>query len=157
MIGDWRIEWKCGKCDKGYSTDDFLKLSKVLVDPKRPECGYTPVCTCGYTFHLDKWMKKDYVNVYRRFFGIPIWVGKIEVSTVFLEISHFGYWFETMLFCKKKLFVPIECHYADRYITKSEAIQGHNKVKYLLQDKKYKITLGMDYRNRPINTLEVKQ
>jgi hypothetical protein len=129
MIGDWRIEWKCGKCDKEYTTDDFLKLQMVLVDPKRPECGYTPVCTCGYTFHLDKWMKKDVVKIYKKFVGIPIRVGKVEVSTVYLELSMFGYWYETMIFCKRYLFFPIECDHQNRYVTKSEVwlVKKHNE------------------------------
>lgn len=117
-------EWKCGDCGKEYSFEDFMKLNKTKAvdtdtNPKKQH-GYVGVCECGYRFHRDKWMLKSEVrfklNLIQEVVG--------ELSTVFLDLNHFGYWYETMIFIRGKY----QCHFHRRYVTRAEARAGHNKI-----------------------------
>lgn len=89
--------WKCGKCGKVYSSDEFASLTyeKMVEDDPDPKqnYGYGAVCPCGYRFHKDKWHTSDDINRFPK---------KYQVSSVFLELDH-GYgdehiWYETMIF-----------------------------------------------------------
>lgn len=138
MDDDFGIEWKCGKCGKEYTTDGLLKLKKIPAVPKDPDpkknYGYTSVCTCGYIFHRDKWHLRETVKfVYRKKKVV------IDVSTVFLELNHFGYWYETMLFNGKGNELELDLGYQKRYVTKEEAEKNHKKIMKQLKNKEFKV------------------
>jgi hypothetical protein len=126
----------CGDCGKKYSFEELMKLKRVkLVETDsdvKPLHGYTNECSCGYTFHKDKWMLKT-----------PVWIGnyRFEVSSVFLEMNYAfdntsdGIWYETMVFHRQvamqdllQIDVEIECGYSQRYGTKQEAEANHSKI-----------------------------
>jgi len=120
------FEWRCGNCGRGYSTFELSGLKKVKMveedtDPERQQ-GYTPVCDCGYVFHKDRWHLVENVELETK-------RGRIitRVSTVFLELNHSGYWYETMIFIEQAAF-NIGCEFQERYKTKKEAEEGHRKV-----------------------------
>lgn len=128
-------EWKCGDCGKEYQFEDFMKLDKIKAvdedtNPKK-EHGYVGVCKCGYRFHRDKWMLKNNVtfnlNVLQEIVG--------EVSTVFLELNHFGYWYETMIFLDS----DYSCYFQNRYETKAEAREGHNLILLKIKNKQFTV------------------
>jgi hypothetical protein len=131
-------EWKCGKCGKEYTTEELILLQKVPVvsndpDPKK-NYGYTSVCSCGYVFHKDKWRLKDTVTfTYKKKKAV------IDVSTVFLELNHFGYWYETMLFEGKDSEIPFSLGYQKRYVTKEEAEENHKKLLMKFKNNKFKL------------------
>lgn len=108
--------WKCGKCGKEYEFERLLKILKMIPikEGQEKKLGKTAVCSCGYVFGKDKFILKTKVKV--KLF-------KVEVSTVFLELNHWGMYYETMVFGDK-----IECNFQDRYATRKEAIKGHKKV-----------------------------
>jgi hypothetical protein len=130
-------EWKCGKCYKVYSFDEWILLMKTKAveddtDP-RNQHGFTQKCTCGYVFGTDTWRKRETVNV-KGLRGV-----KADVSTIFLELnSKFGegpaLWYETMVFPKGN----IESDYEWRYTTKAEAEAGHAMVVKALRSGKCK-------------------
>ena len=134
--------WRCGNCGNIYNTLELARLEKVKAvesdtDPNNQH-GFTPVCTCGYRFHLDKFRIHDNLKI-----KINSEDRDVLVSTVDLELNH-GYnkdlWYETMIFVedaegKDK----IECDYENRYETKNEAIEDHNRLLKLLKDGKYAI------------------
>ena len=130
-------EWKCGDCGKEYTTDELLKLKKIKVvetetNPRgRHGHGYTSVCVCGYIFHRDKWQLKDNVV-----FNLN-WLQAVEgvVSTVFLELNHFGFWYETMVFVNK----PFKCYYQKRYVTRAEARRGHEEILRKIKNKEFEV------------------
>ena len=137
-VPEWKVgEWKCGKCGKEYSTDDFFKLKsvKMVEADQHPEeeHGYTSVCDCGYVFHKDKWRQQNFLEVDTK-------VGKIKlmVSTVFLELNHFGMWYETMVFVENDS--SVNCYYQNRYVTKEGAIEGHKKVMNLIKAGKFELS-----------------
>ena len=130
-------EWKCGKCEKEYTFDEFMELPKIRVkpeveDPER-EYGVTTVCyNCGYIFHKEKFRQRDTVT---------IWIhGKgyiVEVSTVFLELNHSGFYYETMIFPKEGQSETIDCNFQDRYKTQDEAMEGHISIIKKLRNGEY--------------------
>ena len=127
--------WKCGKCGKEYTSEEFIRLPSVPLVPedKNPmeQHGYTPVCKCGYVFHRDRWHLVSKVKLRECV---------VKVSTIFLELNHgFGdedLWYETMIFSDKP---EIECYFCERYKTKQEAIKGHKRIVKLLKECKYEI------------------
>ncbi len=130
-------EWKCGKCAKEYTFEEFRALATVKAveadtDPWQQH-GFTPVCTCGYTFGKDKWHLVDSLE-------IDTLIGKVKltISTVFLELNHFGYWYETMIF--RDSFI-LECDYQERYVSREEATIGHKKVITQLKEKQFNVEL----------------
>ena len=139
-------EWRCGNCRKIYSFDEFLKLNRAKMvesdtDPKEQH-GYTPVCECGYRFHLDKWRLYDHVKIKTDKEDIDA-----IISTVDLELNP-GYvegknlWYGTVIFpggFGDDSLEWLKCYYEDRYETKEEAIKGHNRVMNFLKEGKYKI------------------
>jgi len=128
--------WKCGKCEKKYNFDEFHTLDKVKAvetdSDVKPEHGYDMVCTCGYVFHKDKWRIRDTVEI-----ETPMGVGLIDVSTIFLELCHFGYWYESMLFVNEKSKIDFDLHQQWRFIDKEGAEKWHKKVVKMLQDKQF--------------------
>jgi len=121
--------WMCGKCGKIFTYVEWDELKRVPLNPEEPDpwkgSGFTRVCDeCGYVFHRDKWhLVEDVV--------LKTYVGKVKVrvSTVFLELEHFGgMWYETMLFPEAKGDVKVECWYEERYATREEAERGHRRV-----------------------------
>jgi hypothetical protein len=140
-------DWKCGNCGKEYTTEDFLKLTKVQavetdIDPSK-EHGFVGVCECGYRFHIDTWRLHDKVEIETDDGYI-----NIQVSTVFLEFNH-GYgigkdeWFETMIFpggFGDEAIEWLKSNLVHRYETKEEAIKDHDKIVNLLKTGKFEIT-----------------
>ncbi len=143
-------EWKCGKCGKIYTVEEFLLLDKVKmvesdINPSE-EHGFTGVCGCGYRFHLDRWRLNDDVNVKTDEGYI-----KTTVSTIDMELDHSFeegkyIWYETMAFPgglgedkSENKSEKIECYYVNNYETKEEAIEDHNRIVNLLKEGKYKI------------------
>ena len=130
-----RREYKCGRCGKEYTLDEYLRLKKVPVNPNDPDprlgSGYTSVCSCGYVFGKDKWMKKTKVELEEC---------EVEVSTVFLEVNHGSdehpLWYETRIFPESPM---IDCWNVWRYETREEAERGHERIVKLLKDGKYVI------------------
>jgi len=129
-------EYKCGKCGKEYTFEEYMELGKVKMVEDDPNpmknYGYTTVCECGYVFHKDQWHLVDN-------FEIKVMKKKIKgrVSTVFLELNHgFGgksLWYETMIFLEG----DVRCEFMERYETKEEAKRGHARVTKALADKSY--------------------
>jgi hypothetical protein len=132
-------KWKCGKCGKEYSYQEFDKLKSIPLVPEDPyRYGLTNVCECGYVFHRDKWYMKTPLELQTEYGPL-----KVEVSTVFLELNHGTdenpLWYETMVFPGNIGNYEIECWYEERYETKEEAIKGHEKVVNLLKNGKFKL------------------
>lgn len=139
-------EWKCGKCGKIYTFDEFLKLKQVKAvesdtNPSK-EHGFAGMCNCGYRFLIDRWRLHD---------DVEIKTGKgninVRVSTVDLELNQ-GFeegeniWYEIMIFpggLGNDKLDWIECRYVNNYETKEEAIEDHNRIVKLLKEEKYKI------------------
>jgi hypothetical protein len=146
-------EWRCGKCSKEYTFDEFIKLPKVSVistdpDPKK-NYGFTSVCSCGYIFHKDKWHLKDTIKfTYKKKKAV------IDVSTIFLELNHFGFWYETMLFEGKGSEVNFNLGYQRRYVTKEEAEKNHKKIVAQLKNKKFKLIAE---GKEPVYDIEFKE
>lgn len=138
-------EWKCGKCGKIYTFDEFIKLKNIKavesdIDPSK-EHGFTGVCDCGYRFHIDKWRLHDDVEIKTDKGNI-----NIRVSTVDLELNH-GFegeniWYETMIFpggFGDDELEWLRCGYVNNYETKEDALKDHERIMNLLKDGKYKI------------------
>jgi len=142
-------EWKCGKCEKIYTFDEFLKLKKVKAvesdtNPSK-EHGFTGVCDCGYRFLIDRWRLHDDVE-------IKTDKGSIDarVSTVDLELNH-GFEEGEKIWYESKVFPGglgddgdgklewLKCYYENRYETREEAIKDHDRIVNLLREGKYKI------------------
>lgn len=117
-------EWKCGKCGKEYSFDEYSELPMIRVkteeeDPK-DEYGKTHVCfNCGYIFHKERFRQRETITI-----KIDGKKEKIDVSTVFLELNHDGYYYETMIFPEGN----IQSYFQNRYKTEEEAKKGHKKI-----------------------------
>lgn len=132
-----KSEWKCGDCGKKYTTDELIKLKKVKavetdINPKEQH-GYICVCKCGYIFHKDRWQLKDNVT-----FSFN-WLQGVKgfVSTIFLELNHFGYWYETMIFIDKES--DCKCSYQNRYVTIAEARKGHREVLRKIENNEFEL------------------
>jgi len=119
-------DWKCGRCGKAFTHEEFVKLERV---PMRPEeldpwrgSGFTPVCDeCGYVFYRDRWRLLDELVIDTHL--DPLRVG---VSTVFLELEHpGGMWYETIIIPRSD---EVEAGFMERYATKEEAEEGHRRV-----------------------------
>lgn len=140
-------EWKCGKCGKIYTFDEFIMLIrkkvKAVEGDTNPyeEHGFAAMCNCGYRFDIDKWRLHDNVEIKIDKENI-----NILVSTIDLELNHgFGeknLWYETMIFpggFEDDKLEWLKCNYGNRYETKEEAINDHNRIINLLKDGQYKI------------------
>ncbi len=139
-------EWKCGKCGKIYTFEEFIMLKKVKaiesdINPAK-EHGFTGMCDCGYRFIVDKWRLHDDVEI-KTYKGNV----NIRVSTVDLEINN-GFeegeniWYETMIFpggLGDDKLEWLKCSYVNNYETKEDAIKDHNRIVNLLKEEKYKI------------------
>ena len=141
---DNRKAWKCGKCGKTYSFDEFLKL---MIN--RNAQNHAPICECGYRFLLDRWRLHDNIKL-----TIDNKEIDVLVSTADLEFNHGitkDLWYETMIFINNDEKVDeeksvneesknvIRCNYEERYETKEEAINDNNRRLNLLKNKKYQI------------------
>lgn len=139
-------EWKCGKCGKIYTFDEFIKLKNIKavesdIDPSK-EHGFTGVCDCGYRFHIDKWRLHDDVEIKTDKGNI-----NIRVSTVDLELNRSfeegkNLWYETMIFpggFGDDELEWLKCSYVNNYETKEDALKDHERIMNLLKDGKYKI------------------
>lgn len=153
-------EWKCGKCGKIYTFEEFIMLKKVKAVESDPDpskgYGFVGVCDCGYRFHVDKWRLHDKVKI-----KIDKEYINVQVSTVDLEVNH-GYeegayeWYETMIFpggLGEDALEWITCDYMKRYDTKEEAIQDHNRIVNLLKEGKYKV-VELDENKKELIILE---
>lgn len=139
-------EWKCGKCEKIYTFDEFLKLKKVKAvesdtNPSK-EHGFTGVCDCGYRFHLDRWRLNDDVKIKtdKGYINTTISTIDLELNNGFEEGKNI--WNETMIFpggLGNDRLEWIECYYANNYETREEAIKDHDRIVNLLREGKYKI------------------
>lgn len=124
--------FKCGRCNKSYTTEEWINLKKVKMraDDPKGNYGFTAQCACGYVFHKDKWILKQLIRIN----GIMV-----NVSTIFLEVEHTGMWYETMVFIETNQ-KRWHDQYCDRYLTKKQAVQGHNEVLQKIIDGRYKLT-----------------
>jgi rubredoxin len=135
-------KWKCGKCGKEYSYEEFHELKSIPLVPEDTnpylQHGFTHVCECGYVFGRDRWHMKTPLELKTEYGPL-----KVEVSTVFLELNHGTdenpLWYETMVFPENIGNHEVECWYEERYETKEEAIKGHEKVVNLLKNGKFKL------------------
>lgn len=145
-------EWKCGKCGRIYSLEEFIELKnvKAVESDTNPsnEHGFVGVCDCGYRFHLDRWKLYDDVEIKTDKGNI-----KVTVSTIDLELNHgFGegenIWYEMMIFpggLGDDRLEWLECSYTNRYETKEDSIKDHDRIVNLLKEGKYRIEdLGED-------------
>lgn len=162
-------EWKCGRCGTVYSHEGFLLLERIKVVSDDPDpmknYGYTPVCDCGYRFHLDKWFMKSagtilhHITIFHNFFNVysfgkfckPHEI-KVDISTADLELNQdiFGerdLRHETMIF-PSRIGGEIECWYQDRYPGKEWASADHQHLRDLLRRGKYLITYRWDSHDR---------
>jgi len=125
-----RLGWRCGKCGKKYSSQEFVELMTV-----NSESGMMPICTCGYRFFLDKWKLQDILKVKMDDKDI-----ELLISTVYLELNHGFFdkdlWYETMVF-EESLERVVESIYSNRYETEEQAIIGHNKMLEFVKSGKY--------------------
>lgn len=144
-----KLDVMCSHCFKKYSFSSLMTLEKKEVKKGQKDFGYCPVCTCGKKFHVDKWNIQTEINTmedtFLKFLFLDFLFANILVSTVCLEFNHFGNYYETMVFVKKKRFsifnnIPTDSFY-DRYPTKTKAKMGHNEivkiVKKSMKDFKY--------------------
>ena len=139
-------EWKCGKCEKIYTFDEFLKLKKVKAvesdtNPSK-EHGFTGVCDCGYRFHLDRWRLNDDVKIKtdKGYINTTISTIDLELNNGFEEGENI--WYESMVFpggLGDDMLEWIECYYVNNYETREEAIKDHDRIVNLLREGKYKI------------------
>ena len=137
-------EWKCGNCGKIYNFDEFISLKSIKmvesdIDPRKQH-GYTPVCECGYRFHLDRWRKDDNITIQHN--GEKL---KLLVSSIFLEMNNKmlddekDEYYETAILWLNNDDTVKNIEIIERYGTKEEAIENHNRILNLLKDGKYKI------------------
>ncbi len=139
-------EWQCSHCKKIYSFKEFMKLQMEFVNPEQPEkFGKRCICECGKPFHKDKW---SLVEIFKTF---PHWstcllYPKLRLSTVHLELNHFGHWYETMVFADNRRITifSLEVYFQDRYKTQEEAIKGHEEILRKLKIGQYTLTKGED-------------
>lgn len=120
------LTWKCGRCNKGYkSLLDMPKVKLVETDSDvNPEHGFTGRCPCGYTFHKDKWFLQDLFEITSNGKTVAL----VKLSTVYLELNHSGYWYESMLFIEEKYDSGFEFEWSLRYRTRNEAKARHRRV-----------------------------
>ncbi len=142
-------EWKCGNCGKIYDIEEFLSLKKIKLieedtDPSSQH-GFTPVCGCGYRFHIDRWRMDNIVKI-----DIDGKETELMVSSIFLELNGKIFdekdeYYETAILWldeTNKDFKTIQI--IERYDTKEKAIEDHNKILDLLKRRKYKIDITDD-------------
>lgn len=142
------ISWRCGKCKKIYSSLLPLEPVKAVDSDTNPkeQHGFVSKCTCGYVFHKDKWQLKNVFKIRKRnFFGHHYDLAEVRVSTIDLELQHFRFWYETMVFVGWSRIRNLECHFQERYKTKREAERRHNKIVDKLQDGNYDIVPAKVY------------
>ena len=103
-----------------------------------PEYGVTKVCECGKRFGVDKW------NITQKI-SLGWFSANIIISTVHLELNHFGFYYETMVFVDNKwyAFDKLQCFYQVRHKTQEEAERNHKILVERLNHKKYKIQDGI--------------
>lgn len=139
-------EMKCGNCGKVYTVDQFVRLQsiKLIEEDTNPteQYGYTSVCECGYRFSIDRWRLHDIIKI-----GTEKGDIDVQVSTAFLESNHAWkegeeIWYETMIFPQVEW---LGCGFQNRYKTKEEAIEYHNRILDTLKTGKYKIIKIKDY------------
>ena len=112
------IEYRCGKCKRGYSSSQYRELDRQPLNPDDDDpmkgSGYEAVCECGAGFHSDKWSLRETIDTKH---------GEIIVSTVALTIGHgpnHNHWYETCLFHTGGSRV------VDRYTVQPDAEEGHS-------------------------------
>lgn len=116
--------WRCGKCGKVYSYDEFFNLTR---GDRRKHCE------CGYIFTHDAWSMVDSVTAKIEGFGTVIF----KVSTIYLElISCDDELYETMIFPEDE---RCYLHYNPRYKTEEEARKGHALAITLIKSSKINI------------------
>jgi len=150
-------DWKCGKCGKEYTTDEFLNLKRIKLVEYDPDpwknYGFTSVCECGYVFHRDYWRKvtrlslKYYPSILYRLLNLltggllckPI-VINVKVLTYFLELRGLDgdLWYETVVFDEGGSIILSDFDVC-RYETREDAEKGHEKIVRLLKEGKFKL------------------
>ncbi|KKL72172.1 hypothetical protein LCGC14_2087590 [marine sediment metagenome] len=134
-------EYKCGKCGEEYTFEQMTSLPHIQsvqedTNPKEQH-GFTSVCIkCGYVFHRDKFKVRESIEI-----DVEGNKGVIDVSTVFLELNHDGYWYETMLFEGEGSKIDLDLCYSERFETKKEAVKNHEKIVKMLKEKKFDIII----------------
>ena len=125
-------EYKCGKCGKLYTFEEYIKINCVCPN-------------CGYVFHVDRLKMQLKDKIKTTYKGSDI---EVFVSTVFLEMNHgFDednpmYW-ETMIFKIDKGEINYSSDfYQDRYKTKKEAYKEHKRIVKILKEKSLEKLMG---------------
>lgn len=132
-------EWQCSHCKQIYTFKEFITLKSEWIDPNRTEYGKTTICrNCGKPFHKNKWQQLTKIKTFPNLITCllhPV----IRVSTVHLELNHFGYWYETMVFADKRwsTIFNVEVYVQIRYKTQEEAEKGHKEIVNKLKRKMY--------------------
>lgn len=142
-------EWYCSHCNRSYTFDEFMNLEKALaqkgdIDHKY---GYVAICKCGKHFHTEKWRMLDRLKIKNKEEDVMV---DIDVSTIHLELIHFGFLYETMVLVDDYMH---ESAIQRRYKTKEEAIEGHNDIVKRLKDGDFefvvcKYRLEMSHKNK---------
>ena len=127
-------EWKCEKCGIKYSFEELMELPKVQAvetdDNPKEQHGFSSVCKkCGYIFGKDRLRLRKTITI--KFKDKEY---KVDVSTVFLELNHWDFYYETMIFSD-----GLSCDFQERYKTKEEAIKGHKKIIEKLKKKLFEV------------------
>ena len=132
-------EWECSHCGERYNFSQFINLKTEWINPSRTEYGKRAICSnCGKSFHKNIWKKSKKIWWFPNIFTCWMYP-TLKVSTVHLEMNHFGYWYETMLFPKKKWcsYLDFEVYEQRRYKTRNEASEGHNDTIRFIKNKWY--------------------
>lgn len=139
-------EWQCSHCKQTYSFQEFITLKSEWIDPNRTDYGKTTICkNCGKKFGRDKWQLLRRIRTFPNL--LTGWMHPtIRVSTVHLELNHFGYWYETMVFADKKWcsLIDVQVYIQHRYKTKEEAEKGHAEIVRKITQKMYSFRKNED-------------
>ena len=137
-------EWKCGNCGKIYDVYELLSLKKIKMvesnDDINPIHGYTPVCECGYRFHLDRWRMDNKVKI-----NIDGRESEFMISSIFLELNNKiigdeDEYYETAILWFNESGEEVKnVQIIERYDTKEKAIRNHNEILDLIKRGKYKV------------------
>jgi len=125
-------DYYCHSCERKYNFNEYSNLeevSRVTEDPN-DKYGIEKVCECGKKFHSDRWSNREEIET-------PD--GDMTVSTVNLTIAHGpnrNQLYETCVFHEYGNNV------VDRYSTKMEARNGHEKYIELVKDEEYRLEKG---------------
>jgi hypothetical protein len=132
-------EYRCGKCGRVYTEDEYRKLERVLFDPDHPNLGLTSKCSCGYVFHRDRWRIRTDVEV-----DTPRGKRIFTVHSEFIEIGEPDdqMWYETTVLTDSIEFL---CFIVWKHRTKEEAMKVHEEVVNAIRNGNYTFSANTWY------------